>query len=403
MKKDNRTKQTVAAARRKEAAAGVKGQGGKAQSEGKVDRPADCAPANGKRKASWKLEGVTIGIDVGDRWSHYCCLNRQGEAIERGRVASTREGVQREFERRRPATIALETGTHCHWMRDLLAASGHEVVVADAREVRSIFGSHKKNDPRDAEQLARLARADVKLLHPVKLRGEQTQRDRNVLDGRDLLVESRSKLIVGVRGMAKAHGVRLADCSAESFSEQAGGRIPEGLKRALAPLLESIDYLSEQIRCFDETVRHMQDTEYPETRLLTQVSGVGSITSMRMVLTIEDPHRFRRSRDVGSYVGLVPRQDDSGESTPQLGISKAGDEALRRVLVNSAHYILGPFGPDTDLRRWGLGLAARGGKNAKKRAIVAVARKLAVLLHRLWVTGEVYEPLRNAQAKPVAA
>lgn len=399
MKKNNRRKdsQKTARAGMQSAKAQSDGQNATAPSGEPANQPADRAWAKGKAKASGKLDGVTIGLDVGDRWSCYCCLDQGGNVAERGRVATTREGLWREFGPRRKALIVMETGTHCHWMRDLLA-EGHEVVVADAREVRSIFGSRKKNDPRDAEQLARLGRVDVKLLHPVKLRGEQAQRDRNVLDARELLVESRSKLICGVRGMAKAHGMRLADCSAESFSERAGSRIAEGLKRALAPLLESIDQLSEQIRWYDETIRHMQETEYPETHLLTQVSGVGAITSMRMVLTIEDPYRFRRSRDVGSYVGLVPRQADSGESRPQLRISKAGDGALRRVLVNSAHYILGPFGPDTDLRRWGLALAARGGKNAKKRAIVAVARKLVVLLHRLWVTGEVYEPLRRSQA-----
>jgi transposase len=135
---------------------------------------------------------------------------------------------------------------------------------------------------------------------------------------------------------------------------------------------------------------------------LTQVSGVGTLTAMAFVLTIEEPHRFRRSRDVGCYLGLRPKQQDSGERSPQLRITKAGDSYLRKILVSSAHYIIGPFGPDTDLRRWGLKLCERGGKNAKKRAVVAVARKLAVLLHRLWVTGEVYEPLRNAQAKLAA-
>ena len=130
--------------------------------------------------------------------------------------------------------------------------------------------------------------------------------------------------------------------------------------------------------------------------LLRQVKGVGPLTSLAYVLTLENPERFAKSRDVGPYLGLVPKQEDSGDSQPQLGISKAGDEMVRRLLVGSAHYILGPFGPDTDLRRYGLRLCERGGKNAKKRAAVAVARKLAVLLHRLWVSGEVYEPLRNS-------
>jgi transposase len=356
----------------------------------------------GKAKTSGKKEGVTIGLDAGDKTSCYCCLDRHGEVIERGRVETSRSGLKRAFGGRRAARIAMETGTHCHWMSEELRAMGHEVWVADARELRSISGSRRKNDPRDAEQLGRLARADVKLLHAVRLRSGQVQRDRNVLDARELLVQARTKLILGVRGMAKSHGERIGSCATERFAEKAGKVLPAELRRALGPLLESIDELSEQIAGYDAVLRHMQDTEYPDTKLLQQVDGVGTIASLRFVLTIEDPQRFQRSRDVGSYVGLAPRQQDSGESTPQLHISKAGDEALRRAAVSSAHYILGPFGTDTDLRRWGLKLAERGGKNAKKRAIVAVARKLVVLLHRLWVSGEVYEPLRNAAAAVAA-
>ena len=143
--------------------------------------------------------------------------------------------------------------------------------------------------------------------------------------------------------------------------------------------------------------------KYGHTALLRQVKGVGPITALAYVLTLENPQRFVKSRDVGPYLGLVPKQEDSGESQPQLGISKAGDTMVRKLLVGSAQYILGPFGPDTDLRRYGLRLCERGGKNAKKRAAVAVARKLAVLLHRLWVSGEVYEPLHNAMSGPIAA
>ena len=130
--------------------------------------------------------------------------------------------------------------------------------------------------------------------------------------------------------------------------------------------------------------------------LLRQVPGVGALTALTYVLTLEDPARFADPRAVGSYLGLRPRQADSGDLSPQLHVTKAGDEMLRRLLVGAAHYILGPFGPDTDLRRWGLGLAARGGKRGKRLAVVAVARKLSVLLLRLWATGEAYEPLRNA-------
>ena len=340
---------------------------------------------------------ITIGIDVGDLHSHVCWLDAEGEISRRGRVASTQAGLEKEFGKIGRSRIALETGTHCHWMCEVLSALGHEVVVADARELKSISGSHRKNDPRDAEQLARLARVDVRLLHPVSLRKRKTQQDRSVLRARDVLVASRTQMICAIRGMVKADGSRLAGCSSEAFPDQVGTSIPEGMRRALAPLMETLDVLNEKIRYYDQLVAHIAQEEYPETSLLTQVTGVGPVTALYYRLTIEDADRFQRSRDVGAYFGLVPKQQDSGESTPQLRISKAGDEGARRLLVGCAHYIVGPFGPDSDLRRW-----ARGGKNAKKRAVVAVARKLAVLLHRLLVSGEVYEPLRNSQAAEVA-
>jgi len=360
----------------------------------------------GKRKVVVPVKGgqpaITIGIDVGDKHSHYCWLDADGEIVKQGRVASTRAAVEKEFSGITGARIALETGTHCRWMSEVLKDLGHEVIVADARELKSITGSRRKSDPKDAEQLARLARVDVRLLHPVSLRGRKTQQDRSVLQARNALVEVRTKLICTIRGMVKSDGARLESSSAEAFPEQVKEAIPEGLRRAVAPLLEMLDELNEKIRYYDQLVAHMAEKEYPESRLLTQVAGVGALTALYFVLTIEDAGRFERSRDVGSYFGLVPKQKDSGESTPQLRISKAGDEGARRLLVNCAHYILGVFGPDSDLKRWGVDLAARGGKNAKKRAIVAVARKLAVLLHRLWVTGESYEPLRNSDKKATA-
>ena len=162
--------------------------------------------------------------------------------------------------------------------------------------------------------------------------------------------------------------------------------------------MATIGSLTETIRDYERRIERVCKESYPrETGLLQQVPGVGALTSLTFVLTLEDPDRFETSRAVGAYLGLVPAQERSGERDPQKRISKEGDEMLRRLLVSSAHYILGPFGPDSDLRRHGEKIAGRGGKNAKKRAVVAVARKLSVLLHRLWITGEAYEPLHNAR------
>jgi transposase len=179
--------------------------------------------------------------------------------------------------------------------------------------------------------------------------------------------------------------------------------LPATVQEALRPMMEAVEVLTVQIQGLERELEQIARREYPETELLRQVQGVGSLIALTFVLTIDDAQRFRQSRDVGCYVGLRPRRSESGESQPQLGISKEGDCYLRKLLVQGAHYILSHNGPDTDLKRWGLKLGARGGKNAKKRAIVAVARKLGILLHRLWVSGEVYEPLRNAGLQAAAA
>jgi transposase len=214
---------------------------------------------------------------------------------------------------------------------------------------------------------------------------------------RAVLVSSRTALVNAARGLAKSYGERLRKCDTRQVRREAASGLSAGLREALEPLLKEIDSLNEGIQEYDRRIAKMAKTTYPEVELLKQVKGVGDLIAMTYVLTIEDPRRFRKSRDAGCFVGLQPGRRNSGDSEPQLHISKEGDEYLRTLLVQGAHYILGPFGEDSDLRRWGQKLAERGGKNGKKRAVVAVARKLAVLLHRLWVSGEVYEPLRNSQ------
>jgi transposase len=345
----------------------------------------------------------TIGIDVSDRTSCYCILDQAGEVSGEGKLRSTPEAYRQQFEGMARAVIALEAGTHSGWMSALLRECGHEVIVANPRRLRLLTTSDKKNDPADARTLAEIAWAKPALLAPVRHRSAEAQRDLNLVRARDLLVEARTKLINGVRCLVKGAGARVPKCASYQFSERAHAHLPEPVRGSCAPLLEVIDELSEQIRCYDEMVEHLAQTRYPHTMLLTQVCGVGTLSALAFVLTIEEPHRFVRSRDVGCYLGLRPKQQDSGDRSPQLRITKAGDSYVRRMMVSCAHYIVGPFGPDTDLRRWGLKLCERGGKNAKKRAVVAVARKLAVLLHRLWVTGEVYEPLRNHAPANLAA
>lgn len=292
--------------------------------------------------------------------------------------------------------VAIEAGTHSPWVSRLLEEYGHDVLVANARKLRLIYAEGRKTDKLDAEKLARLARIDPKLLAPLKHRAEASQAHLALIHSREALVSTRTKLVNHVRATVKSLGYRLPACSTRAFHCRVAKHLPEPLRPALGPILETIASLSAQIREYDAKLEAVAKELYPETRLLRQVKGVGLLTALAFILSIEDPSRFEVSRTVGAYLGLVPSKDQSGECNPQQHISKRGDELLRKLLVSCAHYVLGPFGQDSDLRRHGLKIAERGGKNAKRRAVVAVARKLSVLLHHLWVTAEAYEPLYNA-------
>ena len=340
---------------------------------------------------------TTAGVDIGDKYSYLCLIDTEsGEVIEEGRLRTTPQAFERRFASEQPLRVAIEAGTHSPWASRVLEGCGHEVLVANARKLRLIYSNKRKTDEVDAENLARLARVDPKLLYPLRHRGEESQAHIALIRSRDVLVSSRTQLVNHVRGAVKSFGARLPKCPARSFHKRAQEHIPEALLAALAPVLEQIGSLTERIRQYDRRLEAIAKEHYPETELLRQVEGVGPLTALTFVLTLEDPYRFERSRSVGAYLGLVPARDRSGERDPQKRISKEGDEMLRRLLVSGAHYILGPFGSDSDLRRHGQKIASRGGKNSKKRAVVAVARKLSVLLHSLWISGEVYEPLRNA-------
>jgi transposase len=342
-------------------------------------------------------------LDVSDRYTYVCILNAAGEVVDEGRVGTTPEALRRRFGGLAPMRIVLETGTHSPWISRLLAECGHDVLVANARRLPLIAQNDSKSDRVDAETLARIGRLDPALLAPIQHRGAATQTDLALIRARDALVRARTQLVNHVRGAVKAVGGRLPRCSTQTFPRHVDEAIPAALRPALAPVLTIIEAVSGELRGYDRQVEQLATTRYPETTRLRQVPGVGALTALSYVLTLEDPARFATSRAVGSYLGLRPKQHDSGASAPALRITKTGDALLRRLLVGSAHYILGPFGADTDLRRWGTTLAARGGKNAKKRAVVAVARKLAVLLHRLWVTGATYEPLRMAERRNAGA
>jgi len=343
---------------------------------------------------------LTMGLDLGDRSSSYCVLDENGEIILEQKLSTTPEAMKQIFGRMPRSRIAMETGTHSPWVSRLLTALGHEVIVAHAQRVRLIVKSRRKDDRLDARTLARI---DPELLSPVQHRSAQAQLHLTEIRARAGRVSARTALVNAARGLVKSYGERLRPCGTQQFRRETTNGLSTGLREAWEPLLREVESLSERIQEYDRRIARMAQERYPETALLKQVKGVGDLIATAYVLTIEDPQRFRKSRDAGCFAGLQPGRRNSGESEPQMHISKEGDEYLRTLLVQGAHYIWGPFGEDSNLRRWGQKLSARGGKNAKKRAVVAVARKLAVLLHRLWVSGEVYEPLRNSQKMSAAA
>ena len=345
-----------------------------------------------KKGSTNPIPSMTVGIDLGDRYSRTCLLDREGEVVETGRIPTTRVGLTRRFGSLSPCRIAIEAGAQSRWVAQLLRDLGHEVLVANPRKVRAIYENDSKSDVVDAEMLARFARFDAKLLRTVTQRSQDRQVHLAVVRARAAAVEARSRLINHVRGVCKASGERLPACYGPAFHHRAQDRVPQSLRPALDPILQTILALTQAIRDYDAQIRSLVDATITEAQPLATVPGVGPLTALAFVLTLDDPYRFPKSRSVGAFLGLRPRRDQSGDTDKQLPITKAGDVYLRSLLVNCAQYILGPFGADSRLRRWGFTLAARGGKNAKKRAVVAVARKLTLILHHLWITGEPYQP-----------
>jgi transposase len=335
-----------------------------------------------------------VGLDVSDQSIEWVAVDEEGAVVDGGRFKTSAVAAEkwgREFSR---SVMAIEAGTHSPWLSRVLGGLGHRVVVANPRAVQLISRGPRKSDRIDAENLARLARVDEQLLHPIVHRGERAQAHLDLVRARAHLVDQRTATINYIRATVKNHGQRLVSCDAGSFARKAAVGLPAELRLA---------WLTAAIRAYVREVRRLCKVEYPETGVLLQVQGVGELTALTFVLVVEDCGRFKTSRQVGAYVGLAPRLHESGERRPQQRISKAGDAYLRRVLIQCAHYILGPFGKPSALRTWGLKLAGEGDGARKKRALVAVARKLAVLLHHLWQTGEVYEAFPGAERTVVAA
>jgi transposase len=336
---------------------------------------------------------ITIGMDLGDKYHIAVVFDSEGREVDVAKVNNTKAGISKYFQSYKGSTVSIEAGTHSPWISRLLKQMDCQVYVGNPRKLRFIWDSTDKSDERDARMLGMVCRIEPRLLWSIRHRSSQAHADMAMIKSRYMLLKTRTKLINHARGVVKSNGERLPSCSSAYFAKRCAAHVPADLWPALEPIFDTIAQVSARITELDAKIAHMCRHQYPETQQLQQVSGVGPVTSLAYVLSIEDPARFIKSRQVGPFLGLTPRRDQSGGTDKQLHISKAGNKYLRQLLVGGAQYILGPFGPDSHLRRHGLAIAVRGGKNAKKRAAVAVARKLAVLLHRLWASGQSYGPL----------
>lgn len=341
---------------------------------------------------------TTIGVDLGDTKHHYCVLDQAGKSLAEGTLFNTKEALSELAARYPGARVAIEVGTHSPWISDHLVREGCEVFVANARKLRAVYENERKCDALDARMLAKIARLDPDLLSPVTHISQEAMADRIVLGSRDRLVEHRTALVQAVRFSLKSLGLRVASCSAPVFPRRVRETLAGHgtLLAGIEPVLTVVAAMNSSIAELDRQVERLGAEKYPVAQKLRQIPGVGPVTSLAFVLAVEDPSRIGATRDIGAYFGIVPRRDQSGNSDKSLGISKTGNAYVRTLLVQCAQHILGPHGPESDLRRFGLRLAERGGRAAKRKAIVAVARKLAVLMLSLWKSGEDYRPLRGA-------
>ena len=358
-----------------------------------------CLPMKTKTSiTTLTVPETTIGIDLGDRSHAFCILDASGEIIEEGKIRNERDFLRRLSEKYPEARIVMEVGTHSPWISRFLQGLGNEVLVANPRKLKFIYEDDRKCDKHDARSLAQFGRIDPRVLHPIQHQSAEAQRDLLQIKLRDSIVRQRVDLISAVRGTLKAQGISLPSPNTNYFTKQARQNLSDDYPEMLALIedtLEVIDVMTKKIKELTRKIENLVEEKYPETKRFMQIRGIGPITALTYRLTIDDPTRFKKSRDVGAYLGMVPKRDQSGDIDKQLRISKAGDAYLRRLLVSAAQYVLGPHGEDCDLRRHGLALAERGGQGAKKKAVIAIARKLSVILHTLWTQEADYEPLRE--------
>lgn len=337
--------------------------------------------------------GSCVGLDLGDSSTSYCLLDSGGQVLREGAVPTTRTDFVGLLGGLPPMRVVMESTVATHWVSQTIRSLGHTVIVTNPRRFDLITKSLRKTDRNDAHMLARIGRLDVELLQPVHERSDVSLQARTLLRARSNLVRTRTRLVSQVRCAVKVFGHRVPSCSPETFHVRAKLVLAAELRPALQPLLDVLEGLKRAIQQYDAEIARIS-RQFPATRLFKDIHGVGPVLALSFVASIEDPRRFKSSRTVGAFLGLAPASRQSGNSDPRLGITKQGDDGLRSLLVTAATHILRPSAPDSDLKRYGRNVAVGGTPRDKGRARIAVARKLAIVMHRIWSTGEVYRPLR---------
>lgn len=328
------------------------------------------------------------GIDVHQKETEICILNEEGEVIERSRIPTSRKALTAYFDKKARVKLVMEAGGSSQWVSRLIEKQGHEVIVCPPRQIRMIAESTLKSDEIDAEILARLGRIDVGFLGRVTHRSEEVQLLQANLTVRSALVKSRTKWVNTVRGVLRGFGYKVSGGSTGTFHQRcANTDIPEPLMETIRPLLTQLELITEEIERIEEKLNTIA-CGFPEVDHLRCIPGVGLLTALSFVLSIDDPERFRRSRDVSAFFGLRPAVRGSGDVKHYGKITKQGDPEIRRLLVQAAHAMMNTK-KDCHLKQWAAKVAARRGKG---KATVALARKLAALMHHLWITGEVFRP-----------
>ena len=330
---------------------------------------------------------TTIGMDVSDRKTQVCVMAgtaRKPKIIMETTIPTTKEGLAKFLSAQdRSAPVAFEAGTHCRWMNEVAEGMGFKVYVANPCRLRMITESKTKNDVNDARMLARLALSDPGLLHPVKLRGPGHQKMLNLHEMRNLLVKQRTGIVVQLRAVAKSMGFRIVKCQAASFHNLDRKAWPKDLNDIAWPMIKNLEQLAVTIKTYEKQIRELAETPTFKAQVgrLMEIRYVGLYVATGFVaVTGGDMDRFEKPRDIGPWLGVTPKQDQSGDIDRQCRITKAGSPFMRRLLVESAQMILRDGSSDTDLKAKGLRICARGAKIAKRKAVTAVARSLAVLM-----------------------